>query len=269
MGIFTDILGPVLGYQGTRETNQTQQEIANQSNQFNTAQTAAQMEFQKEMSNTAYQRAVKDMQAAGLNPMLAYHQGGAHAPQGSAATAVVPQFKSPLTGAAEGLNTAATIANIENVKAQTRKTSADAAVSESMMRDPNAEPNVAGDYPTKSWPAAEQMQRSRQLHYQVRHELDKIDVTQEQLRLIKEEIKNAIEQRRNIQAHTRDTIANAVLRELQKNEAEASSKAYGGPMGESMIYTRHLGSLVHSAGEARAAFRPNRSTTVNRYFNQK
>lgn len=268
MSIFGDILGPVLGYEGTRDTNKTNQEIADQANQFNTAQTAAQMDFQKEMSNTAYQRAVKDMQAAGLNPMLAYHQGGAHAPQGSAATATIPQFKSPLTGAAEGLNTAATLANIENVKAQTRKTSADAAVSESMMRD-DSPPNVAGDYPTKSWPAAEQMQRSRQLHYQVRHELDKIDVTQQQLNLIKEEIKNAIEQRRNIQAHTRDTIANAVLRELQKNEAEASSKAYGGPLGDTMIYTRHLGSLVHSAGEARAAFRPNRSTTINRYFNQR
>lgn len=48
--------------------------------------------YATEMSNTSYQRAVKDMQAAGLNPMLAYSQGGASTPSvgssgGSAASA--------------------------------------------------------------------------------------------------------------------------------------------------------------------------------------
>ena len=54
-------------------------------NRINIRLAREQMRFQERMSGTAWQRAVKDMKLAGINPMLAYQQGGATSPSGQTA----------------------------------------------------------------------------------------------------------------------------------------------------------------------------------------
>lgn len=54
-------------------------------NKTNIALAREQMAFQEKMSNSAYQRGMEDMKKAGLNPMLAFSQGGASQPSGALA----------------------------------------------------------------------------------------------------------------------------------------------------------------------------------------
>jgi hypothetical protein len=143
-----------LGFLGQMDTNATSQSNAQSANAFNAQQAQLNRDYQTEMSNTAYQRQVKDMEAAGLNPMLAYIKGGgASSPSGSTATATVPQYQSPIQGMAQykltSAQTAKTEAEKPKVEADTALTNAQVGQVQSIIRKIDKETRNLDDEQTR------------------------------------------------------------------------------------------------------------------------
>lgn len=86
------VLGSVIDAWSQHQTNKSNERIANEANAASAQQAEKQMQFQEEMSSSAYQRSMADMKAAGLNPILAYSQGGASTPTGAMGEVKAPKL---------------------------------------------------------------------------------------------------------------------------------------------------------------------------------
>ena len=90
----SSLAGSYLQYKGQKTTNAANREMVAMANAFT-----------ERMSNSAYQRAMADMKKAGLNPILAYQQGGAQTPQSA-----MLSMQNPYAGMAHSLGSAASSA---------------------------------------------------------------------------------------------------------------------------------------------------------------
>lgn len=115
-----------LAYKGQKDANESNERIAQENRAFQERMVDQAQEFEKKMSNTAYQRAMADMKKAGLNPILAYKQGGASTPIGKTAPGSTAVMQNPFGGmqgsVMQGISTASSIMSQrqqrENLKSQ-------------------------------------------------------------------------------------------------------------------------------------------------------
>jgi len=103
-------------------------EGAEDANDANSAEAGKNRDFQERMSNTAWQRGVKDMQAAGLNPMLAFSKGPASSPGGATAAPMQNTGAAAVNSAEAGSRINP---QVDLLKASAEKTRAEADVAKS------------------------------------------------------------------------------------------------------------------------------------------
>lgn len=232
--------GAAIGALGGIFQQDKQSDMADHAMDFTRDQTAAQMAFQERMRGSQYQTAVTDMQAAGLNPMLAYQQGGSGTPTGASGSGQQGQAQNIGQAAATA---AASAAQIENLQAQTEKTKAETFnIKADVIPDDGAGGNrgLAGSPSTYS---------AHRVRNEAAKALEGVYLTHSQEQQVKQAIENAIKDGHRIDAHTGNIRVDTELANLRiphaTNLAEAEKsgfKKYVSP------FLDDAGKVANSAG---------------------
>lgn len=193
-------------------------------NQTNVALNRKNRDWQERMSNTAYQRAVNDLKAAGLNPMLANINGGASSPQNSAATV------QPVDTPARAVNSAGSVAAQALAMEQARE---NINLTKASTTEKLAQAQTAQSYAANSEPRANyEMNLVRMQLLDLR---DKNKITNQEYEQMLKLAPGVIDQQRasiaNTEQQTNSAKVKMRLDELAVPEAEVAAKWFESEVG--------------------------------------
>lgn len=253
LGGLLSLGGAYLGYKGQKSANATNIQLAQDQMAFSASQAARQMDFQREMAGSQYQRQQSDLLAAGLNPLLGL-SGGAASPGGAAGSSAPARVENE---AGAMLGTAGAVAqvlqgfqSISQSKAQEDLilAQADKVRSETMPLELNS---------------AKLQEILEGLKLGNLHEHDKITLTRME-HMLKQNEKNIREE--TFASDVAARKAESAITQLGVPMAQAQADFWKTDFGQATPFIRALMSIFGGTASAASAFR-SRAPVINRTVN--